>query len=447
MTQPSTVLDTGAMGTGAGSLLPHAGRRFAALVGIFALQLTAFVLCAVLVSLGLGLAVLVVGLFVLTAGLAVAGWTARMQRLLLAYAGVDLPTTYRAPFATGLPGRRSLRARLARLGSPQPWRNLLHVLVAFPVSVVTFAVAVTWVVGGLGGVTYALWSGWLPGDDQGLMALLGHPGRLFEVGFNTTAGAVLLLTAPAVLRGLVGLHTALAYALLVDETPELRERVSALTQSRTAAGQAEAHTLRRLERDLHDGPQQRLVRLGMDLAAAERQLDVDPQAARVLLTEAMQQSQDALAEIRGLSRGIAPPILDEQGLAAAVTGLAARGSVPTVVDVAEVQLSAPARHAAYFVVAEALTNVEKHSHAGTAWVEVQRVAGPGSATSVAVSVTDDGVGGAATARGHGLAGLADRLAGLDGTLSLSSPAGGPTRLTALLPELPQPSGLPELVEG
>ena len=247
-------------------------------------------------------------------------------------------------------------------------------------------------------------------------------------------GAVLLLTAPAVLRWLVALHTALAYALLVDETPVLREQVAALTESRTAAGQAEAHTLRRLERDLHDGPQQRLVRLGMDIAAAERQLDVDPEAARALLGEALQQSQDALAEIRGLSRGIAPPILDEQGLAAAVTALAARGSVPTVVDVAPVRLSTAARHAAYFVVAEALTNVEKHSLAGSAAVEVQRVVAPGGAASVAVRVIDDGIGGAATARGHGLAGLADRLAGLDGTLAVSSPPGGPTRVTAVLPE-------------
>ena len=146
----------------------------------------------------------------------------------------------------------------------------------------------------------------------------------------------------------------------------------------------------------------------------------------------MAQSQDALAEIRGLSRGLAPPILDEQGLAAAVTALAARGSVPTVVDVAPVRLSGPARHAAYSVVAEALTNVEKHSGAGRAAVDVRRV--DGEVPAVAVTVTDDGIGGASTARGHGLAGLADRLAGVDGTLAISSPSGGPTQLTALLPE-------------
>ena len=125
----------------------------------------------------------------------------------------------------------------------------------------------------------------------------------------------MLITAPIVMRGLVHLHGAVAHALLVDETPALRQRVSALTESRTAAGEAEAQTLRRLERDLHDGPQQRLVRLGMDISAAQRRMGDDPTQARALLDEAFQQSQDALAEIRTLSRGIAPPILAEQGSA------------------------------------------------------------------------------------------------------------------------------------
>ena len=174
------------------------------------------------------------------------------------------------------------------------------------------------------------------------------------------------------LRGLVRLHGAVAYALLVDETPALRQQVSELTQSRTAAGEAEVHTLRRLERDLHDGPQQRLVRLGMDLSAAQRRLDDDPAQARALLDEAMRQSQDALAEIRTLSRGIAPPILAEQGLPAAITALAARGTIPTSVEVDEVQLSDAAQNAAYFVVAEALANMEKHSQAHSASVEVRR---------------------------------------------------------------------------
>ena len=149
--------------------------------------------------------------------------------------------------------------------------------------------------------------------------------------------------------------------------------MSELTESRTAAGVAEAQTLRRLERDLHDGPQQRLVRLGMDISAAQRRLADDPERARICWTRRWQQSQDALAEIRTLSRGIAPPILAEQGLAAAITALAARGSVPTSVDVEPLPLSDAAQNAAYFVVAEALANLEKHSQRRRRW----RYAGSG----------------------------------------------------------------------
>jgi signal transduction histidine kinase len=289
---------------------------------------------------------------------------------------------------------------------------------------------VAWTAGGLGGVTYWFWSQWLPEPpDQGLAALLGYPGRFAEITLNTVLGALLLITAPFVLRGLVRLHGAVAYALLVDETPALREQVSELAQSRTAAGEAEVQTLRRLERDLHDGPQQRLVRLGMDLSAAQRRLDDDPGQARTLLDEALQQSQSALAEIRTLSRGIAPPILAEQGLAAAITALAARGTIPTSVEVEDVQLSDAAQNAAYFVVAEALTNMEKHSQARSASVEVRRV----GALAV-INITDDGIGGASPAKGHGLSGLVDRLAGVDGTLTVSSPPEGPTVLTATIPQ-------------
>ena len=404
------------------ALTRELGRGLAVIVGLFAVALAAFVVCTALFSAGLGLAVVVVGLPVLVACLVVAGWAARMNRLLLGHAGVELAAS-RYPAAG--PG---FRGHLRRLVHVQSWRDLLHVLVSFPVSIFSFSVAVSWVAGGLGGVTYWFWSRFLPADNTGLPALLGFPGRFLDVAFTTVAGVLLLVSLPFVVRALVRLHAAIAVALVVDEATELRQQVSDLTESRTAAGEAEVHTLRRLERDLHDGPQQRLVRLGMDISAAQRRLDDDPAQARTLLDEALQQSQDALAEIRTLSRGIAPPILAEQGLAAAVTALAARGSVPTSVDVQDVRLSEAGRNAAYFVVAEALANVEKHSGARSAAVEISAV----GALAV-VNVTDDGVGGASIAKGHGIAGLADRLAGVDGTLTVASPAGGPTQLTATLP--------------
>jgi signal transduction histidine kinase len=406
------------------SMIKMTGRNLAVIIGMFALSLAAFVVCTTLFSLGLGLLVVVVGLFILVGCLVVAGWSSRMTMALLSYAGIVLPPTrYPGPG----PG---FRGKLRRLTYVQSWRDLLHVLVNFILSGVTFSLAVAWTAGGLGGVTYWFWSQWLPQPpDQGLAALLGYPGRFAEITLNTVLGALLLITAPLVLRGLVRLHGAVAYALLVDETPALREQVTELAQSRTAAGEAEVQTLRRLERDLHDGPQQRLVRLGMDLSAAQRRLDDDPRQARALLDEALQQSQYALAEIRTLSRGIAPPILAEQGLAAAITAVAARGSIPTSVEVEDVQLSDAAQNAAYFVVAEALANMEKHSQARSASIEVRRV----GALAV-INITDDGIGGASPAKGHGLSGLVDRLAGVDGTLTVSSPPGGPTVLTATIPQ-------------
>ena len=205
------------------------GRGFAVIVGLFAVSLAAFVVCATLFSAGLGLAVVVVGLPVLVACLVVAGWAARMNRLLLGHAGVELAST-RYPAAG--PG---LRGHLRRLVHVQSWRDLLHVLVSFPVSIFSFSVAVSWVAGGLGGVTYWFWSRFLPADNTGLPALLGFPGRFVDVTSTTVAGVLLLLSVPFVIRSLVRLHAAIAVALIVDEATELRQQVSDLTESRTAA--------------------------------------------------------------------------------------------------------------------------------------------------------------------------------------------------------------------
>ena len=401
-----------------------AGRNLAALIGLFAVHLAAFVVCVTLVSAGAGMIVIFVGLFVLVAGLVVAGWSARLTRELLGVRG-DRAARVRST----RPPDRACWASCVGWPTRSPGGTCCTCWSAFVLSTITFSIALTWAVGGPAGLTYWFWSQWLPDNDTGLPALLGYPGRFADITFNTVLGVLLVLTTPIVLRGLVGMHTAVARALLVDERSALRAQVSQLTESRTAAGDAEVHTLRRLERDLHDGPQQRLVRLGMDISAAQRRMDDDPTRARALLDEAWQQSQDALAEIRTLSRGIAPPILTEQGLEAAVTALAARGSVPTSVDVEPVALSDAGQNAAYFVIAEALANLEKHSQATSASVEVRSL----GALAV-INVTDNGVGGASLARGHGMAGLADRLHGVDGTLTVSSPAGGPTSLTATLPQ-------------
>jgi len=252
------------------------------------------------------------------------------------------------------------------------------------------------------------------------------------------AGLAMLALLPAVTRGLVLLHDVIARVTLGAFPSEaLRTQVGDLEASRGAAISAEGHSLRRLERDIHDGPQQRLVRLQMDLAAADRQLDTDPVKARELIGEAMQQSKDALEELRALSRGFAPPILLDRGLVAALESTAVRSTVPVeVVDElpAGFELPQEIERNAYFVASEAITNAAKHSGAASvrARVALRRVLDSDD-TWLDVTVTDDGRGGAVAVAGHGLAGLDERLRGLGGTLDVESPAGGPTVVAAHLP--------------
>jgi signal transduction histidine kinase len=193
---------------------------------------------------------------------------------------------------------------------------------------------------------------------------------------------------------------------------------------------AEAAALRRLERDIHDGPQQRLVRLAMELGRAQHHFDTRPEAVREILADAIVQTQEALEELRALSRGIAPPILADRGLREALTALAARSAVPVEIDADPLdrRLDAAIETPTYFVIAEALTNVAKHSHASRCVVGLRHAAG-----TLRVWVTDDGTGGAALDKGHGLRGLDDRLRAVGGRLRITSPRGGPTTIAAELP--------------
>ncbi|WP_256434444.1 MULTISPECIES: sensor histidine kinase [unclassified Leucobacter] len=200
--------------------------------------------------------------------------------------------------------------------------------------------------------------------------------------------------------------------------------------------QAEDQSLRRLERDIHDGPQQRLVRLQMDLASAERSLERDPEAARALLGEARGQAHDTLEELRALSRGFAPPILQDRGLVAGLESLAARSPIPVefVRDLSpELVLAPEVERSAYFVAAELLTNVAKHSGADGIRLELSDRSDGRAGRELVLRVEDNGTGGASFEDGHGLRGLADRLGGLLGELSVESPDGGPTRVTARVP--------------
>ncbi|MDT0474388.1 sensor domain-containing protein [Streptomyces sp. DSM 41014] len=248
--------------------------------------------------------------------------------------------------------------------------------------------------------------------------------------------AVALLGVGA-LAVLVGLGPAMARLqgrpgralLAAGPDQDLSLRVAELTATRAAALDAHATELRRIERALHDGTQNRLVSVTVLLGAARRQVARDPSRADEILERAQSAAEQALAELRTVARGILPPVLDDRGLSGALSGLAAESPVPCRIDVDVPQRCAASVEAtAYFVAAEALTNVARHSGAGQVTVTVR-----GRGDRLLLTVADDGRGGADEGAGSGLTGIRRRVAAHDGTLRLTSPAGGPTTLEVDLP--------------
>jgi len=397
----------------------------------FPLAIAAFVVVVTGLSLGAGLLVVWVGVPVLAATLVAArGFAAAERAWLPAVLRRPLPVpVYRQAEGTWL------RRLLTPLRDPQTWLDALHALARFPLAIVGFVVTVTFGSLALGGLTYAAWGWALPDPaadphDTDLLELMGlqsTPGS--RIALYTGIGLFCALVLPFAIRGVALLQAEVGRLLLTSRAATQAE-LGRLAHGRDAAVAAEAVALRRLERDIHDGPQQHLVRLGMDLARAQRQLERDPDAVRATLGEAAGLAREALEELRALSRGIAPPVLADRGLAAALAAVAARSPVPVelAVDLPAERLAPVTENTAYFVVSEALANVAKHSGA-----EVCRIAVTCDDGRLRVVVEDDGAGGAVLAPGHGLAGLADRLTAVDGVLTVDSPRGGPTRLIADVP--------------
>jgi len=387
-----------------------------------------------------------IGVFLLIAALYVARFFGGIALSLLDWARqppIPRPEWQDARARTGFLGW--LRAVL---GNGHYWLYLLHtMLLDFVVTVVSWTVTVAWLVTGVFGLTGWVWE--TPGSRDtadffisealisGLGGTVDNP-ALADSVLLFVLGVVLVATLPLVTRGLVKLHWFIARGVLAAfKSDALVREVATLSKSREAAVSAEGHSLRRLERDIHDGPQQRLVRMQMDLAAAERQLDGDPEKARTLIAEAMQQSRDALEELRALSRGFAPPILMDRGLVAALESSAVRNPVPVrVISLLPDNFELPQEieRNAYFIASEALVNATKH--AGATEIDLQvsaRLDGEPLQNWLVIVVTDNGSGGARAVPDHGIAGLEERVRGLGGRLELVSPAGGPTVLTASLP--------------
>jgi signal transduction histidine kinase len=382
---------------------------------------------------GVGLVFIFIGLFVVLAALFIARGFGMLEVIRLSYTG--FPAIQMPAWDRKATGSSALAKALAPLVDGHYWLYLLWAMVIGPlIGFVTWSIAFAWTITAIAGTTYWIYGWVIPSSGRGAVWLGSQLNQTF---FNLILGLVALATLPFITRGLTALHWGIARGMLgVFTTEQLQQQVAGLSSSRSAAVAAEGTALRRLERDIHDGPQQRLVRLQMDLAAADRQLDSDPAAARTLLNEAMQQSKDALEELRALSRGFAPPLLLDRGLVAALDSMASRSSIP-VKFVAELPdgtvLPPELERNAYFVAAEAVTNAEKHSHATAVTLRVWLRREAEAVEWLDLTVSDDGVGGAAAIAGHGIAGLQERVHGLGGTLTVTSPRGGPTVLVAQLP--------------
>ncbi len=405
-------------------------RRSAYLLVGFPLGLLSFVALVTGLSLGVGTLITFLGLPVLTLTVLIARALATGERQLLhqLLEREPAPTAYRRADPSDPPIRRLTRP----LTDPQSWRDVAHGLLTFPISVAGFVVTVTWWSVAITGTTWYAWGWILPSgpDNQDLPELLGlsdaYPVRAV---FYAVLGLLAAITLPAVIGGMAALRSLLADGLLVAPTRH-RRQVDTLVEGRDAARAAEDSALRRLERDIHDGPQQRLIRLSMDLGRAQQKVGDDAPELAEALDQARRSTQETLDELRALSRGIAPPILADRGLRSALEELAIRAPIPTgcQVDLQTDRLPAHVETAAYFVAAEALSNAAKHS--GASMVTVVAVEADGTLT---VDVTDDGVGGAHPSKGHGLAGLEQRVRAVDGRLLVDSPDGGPTTVAAELP--------------
>jgi signal transduction histidine kinase len=309
------------------------------------------------------------------------------------------------------------------------WGEIGYALARLPVSLVTaFLTLIVWSIS-LVILALPLYDGSLPsgGAVIGQTVLRGTPAMAASVAI----GLLLLAAAPQLTRGLAAADAALARWLLGPPADmELTARVAELERSRERVVDAAEAERRRIERDLHDGAQQRLVALAMELGRAKAKLADDVDAARELVDQAHVEAKAALTELRDLVRGVHPPVLTDRGLDAALSGLVARCPVPVNMQVEVPVRPRPAVEAvAYFVVAEALTNIAKHSRASQATVVVEGHGYPGTLNVV---ISDDGIGGA-DPRGAGLTGLADRVAGVDGRLTVESPSGGPTIISVVLP--------------
>ena len=407
----------------AGRVLREAPRSAAFLVSSFVWGGVVFVALVALLTIGAGLAITWIGIPILA--LAVVAWMTaarierwRIRRLL----HLDIPTPYvRRPTGSLLSRARAL------LADPAVWRDLAYDLFLFPIAAVEFAVATLAVLLPLLFIAMPVVVG--AGVDSTQLGAW-RVDHMPEALVICVVGLLVLVPCLAIVVGMARAHGHVAYALLGPSRTELLEhRVGTLTRSRAEVMDAMLIERRRIERDLHDGVQQQLVSLAMNLGMAKEKLPADPAAAQALVDTSHDEVKLVLKELRDLVQGIYPAVLSDRGLDAALSAAAGRCPVPvTLTTRLERRLPEAAEATAYFVVSEALTNVAKHSGATRAWLDVAL-----DGDLLTIEVRDDGRGMPDRTEPRGLEGLHDRVAALDGQLIVQSPRTGGTVVRALIP--------------
>jgi signal transduction histidine kinase len=394
-------------------------------VGLAPLTLALFIVDVV----GFALIPVTAGIPILAASLPATVGLATVHRRLAAWVlGRPVPAVYRPRRATSALGRLAQRAK-----DPQTWRDVAWLFVSSTLGFVLATLAVAFFLAILWYLVfpYVLWATPDGVMDQqfGLFTIDTVPEAMGLWVLAAVAFAVWWWGVPYLMQAKAALDAALLGPTEATQRRVLEARVEELAATRSEAVDVQAAELRRIERNLHDGAQARLVASGMTLGLALDLLETDPEQARTLMAEAQETNREALSDLRTVVRGIHPPVLSDRGLVGAVEALAVQMSMPVTVTAAvDGRLPAPVESAAYFAVAECLTNAAKHAGASRVSVVMAR-----SDDVLRVVVEDDGRGGARRDPDGGLAGIERRLAVFDGTVQVDSPAGGPTRITLVVP--------------
>ncbi|WP_419183839.1 histidine kinase [Streptomyces albidus (ex Kaewkla and Franco 2022)] len=375
--------------------------------------------------------VLGVGLFTTPAVTHLVRMHANQRRVLARdWAGYTVPPPYRPlPPAHGAGGVVKQCIRL--LGDPATWRDLVWLLTdavggfvsaLFPAAFVAYGIEGFVIMAGVWkAVQHEYWYAFIPVEGFGTAVLCACLGTAL-IAFALYANPYFIQGHFLIVKGMIS----------PSRGAQLEQRVERLYETRHDAVDSSAAELRRIERDLHDGAQARLVSMGMSLGTIEALIEKDPAQAKKLLAQARENSAEALTELRDLVRGIHPPVLAERGLGDAAKALALRMQVPVETDIElPGRFAEPVESAAYFAVSEILTNAAKHARADKVWLDIHYSEAAGGMLRIAV--TDDGRGGAEMKKGSGMAGIERRLGQFDGVLAVTSPSGGPTMVTMEIP--------------